>query len=302
MNNELRDEEDAVAGATRGSRWDSVSLRPRAKSEPMSDGCSETKTSLFRPFDSHCHLQDSRFDADRAQVLARARRALAGMVVAGDTLESSAVAVSLANEEVFASVGVHPHHAGALNDGMWDALIELAQAPGVVAIGETGLDYSRHSTVPPEHQRAAFVRHIELASALGLPVVIHNRDAQDAMAELLRRSGEFPPGVMHCFQGDKPFADLCLEKGLYLSFAGNITFPNAAALRTVVRVVPLDRLLIETDSPYLAPQPVRGKRCEPCFLQYTAEVLAETLGVPFEELARRTTENARRLFRIPRSS
>lgn len=252
-----------------------------------------------RLVDTHCHVQESAFDLDRAEVLLRALSELAWLVMIGDTEASSERAVAMADTRVFASVGYHPYHAEALDGSAIERLRELATKPGVVAVGETGLDYSHHSKAPREAQIRAFSAQLELAAELGLPVVIHNRDAHDdAVAVLDEYHRSLVGGVMHCFAGGQDFAERCLAWGLHVSFAGNLTFPKASELRDAARVVPLDRLLVETDSPYLAPQPVRGRRCEPIHVRYTAETQAELHGVTLGELARRTTANARRLFRV----
>jgi len=246
--------------------------------------------------DTHCHLQDEAFDADREEVVGRARGQLAWLVVAGDDVESSRGAVAWSGGGVYAAVGIHPYHAGDVCEDALHELRELAASPGVVAIGEVGLDYYRDHA-PREQQRSALGRQLEVAVDLGLPAVIHCRDAgEDLLGVVAGFEGRLRGGVMHCFGGDGAFARRCLEAGFHVSFAGNLTFPKAEALREAAQAVPLDRLLVETDAPYLAPQPVRGKRCEPIHVRYTAESLAELKGVPVAELARQTTENAQCLF------
>jgi TatD DNase family protein len=248
--------------------------------------------------DTHCHLQDSAFDADRDEVLARALDALAFIAVIGDDLETSRRAVELRGRDVYAVVGLHPYHAADVNDAALDALRELARQEGVVALGEIGLDYYNMVAEEPV-QRAAFRRQLELAAELRLPVVIHNRNADDDTGALLEEfAPSLPGGIMHCFGSDAAFAERAVSWGFHVSFAGNVTYPKAAPLREAAAVVPLDRLLVETDSPYLAPQPVRGKRCEPAHVRHTAEALAKLKGVGFEDFARQTTRNARRLFAL----
>lgn len=249
--------------------------------------------------DTHCHLQDGKFDDDREAVLARSLKRLEWLIIIGDDLESSREAVALCHDGVYAAVGLHPYHAALGDTAGLQIIRNLAQEPGVVAIGEIGLDYSRYSECSPEVQEAAFTGQLQLAHELNLPVVIHNRDAHDHMRQVMRTHGHLlKGGVMHCFAGDPRFVEECLEWGLHISFAGNVTFPKAEDLREAARTVPLDRLLVETDSPYLAPQPVRGKRCEPIFVEYTAAVQAELHGVAIEELARITTQNAEQLFGV----
>ena len=246
--------------------------------------------------DTHCHLQLERFDADRESVLTRALETLAWVVVVGDDLDSSRAAIEMCAERVYATAGVHPHHASGVTDETIDAVAALADRPGVVAIGEIGLDY-HYDLSPRDRQCAAFERQLALAARLERPVVIHCREAEDdvvAIVEPLLRG--LQGGVMHCFGGDAAFAERCLGWGFHVSFAGNVTFPKAKTLREAAQVVPMDRLLVETDSPYLAPQPVRGKRCEPVHVAHTAAFLADLKGVSLDEFARRTGENAARVF------
>lgn len=250
--------------------------------------------------DSHCHLQDSAFDPDRAEVLSRALETLDWLVVIGDDLPTSRAAVDLTQPRVYASVGIHPYHADAVDAQTLKALRTLAQSPYVVAIGEIGLDYFKHNDTPRDVQQTAFEQQLELAASLELPVVIHNRDSDEDLSAILEaRHARLAGGVMHCFAGSTAFVERVLSWGFYISFAGNATFPKAEELRIAAQAVPLDRLLVETDAPYLAPQPVRGKRCEPAFVRHTAEALAKVLGVDFETLSAATAENAARLFRIP---
>ena len=185
----------------------------------------------------------------------------------------------MCGDSTYAAVGVHPHNTANVSEISLRELEELAARPEVVAIGEIGLDYYRDLS-PRDRQRDAFERQLALAVAVDLPVVIHCRDAGPDLLSIVRPfQGRLRAGVMHCFGGDAAFAERCLETGLYISFAGNVTYPNAVALREAAQIVPLDRLLVETDSPYLAPQQVRGKRCEPVHVRYTAERVAEKLGL-----------------------
>lgn len=247
--------------------------------------------------DTHCHLQDPKFDEDRSEVLGRALAVLDWLIVIGDCLTSSLAAVEVTGERVYAAVGVHPYHPEEIDNAGIVALRELAERSGVVAIGEIGLDYYRHNEAPPEVQQHAFREQLTLACELGMPVVIHNRDAHDDVLDILGDYRRDLKGVvMHCFSGDSEFARKCVDRGYYVSFAGNVTYPKAAQLREAAAIVPMDRLLVETDCPYLAPQPLRGKRCEPAYVVHTAHMLADLRGTSPEELARGTTENATRLF------
>jgi TatD DNase family protein len=248
--------------------------------------------------DTHCHVQDPAFDPDRDAVLERALDHLSWLIVVGDTLETSRAAVELARDRVFVAVGVHPYDADQLDENQLAEIRSLAQQPNVVAIGETGLDF-HYATASRAAQERAFREQVELACELDLPVIVHNRNADEPLAAMLEAMPPLPAGgVMHCFSGDAAFAERCLHWGFYISFAGNVTFPKAASLRESARAVPLDRMLVETDSPHLAPQPVRGKRCEPAYLRYTAEALAALKGLTPEAFALQTSENARRLFKI----
>lgn len=249
--------------------------------------------------DTHCHLQDHRFDDDRAAVLKRSLDALEWLLVVGDDLDTSRRAVAMIRDRVYAAVGLHPYHADRLDASALELLSGLAASQGVVAIGEIGLDYYRYAETAPAEQRRAFEAQLELAATLRLPVIIHNRDADDDTAAILANARDRLPGVvMHCFGSSAAFAAKCVELGFHVSFAGNITFPKAEPLRQAAAVVPIDRLLVETDSPYLAPQPVRGKRCEPLHIHHTAGCVADLKGVTLAEFAERTSSNAARLFRV----
>lgn len=269
---------------------------------PRADGAARIgRVSTTELSDSHAHLDFPQFDRDRAQVMERAWRAgVVAVVNPGADLASSRRACDLAAREgrVWAAVGIHPHDAGQWA-GAAEEIRRLARGPRVVAIGETGLDYYRMLSPAPVQQEA-FAGHIALARELGLPLILHCRDAYPDMMEILRRekAGEVG-GVLHCFSGDEEAARRALNMGFHLGFAGPVTFANAHNLRRVLRVVPLDRLLVETDCPYLAPEPWRGKRNEPAFVARVAEAVAQAKGVPPDRLASITTENARRLFRLP---
>lgn len=261
----------------------------------------------MRLVDSHCHIDGSEFDADRGEVIARAREA--GVVAilnigSGSPREDSfekTVELARSHDFIYAAVGIHPHDASEYSEEVEERLIGLARStPKVLAWGEIGLDfYYDHS--PRDVQIDVFRRQIRVARELGLPIVVHSRDANDETVEILREecSGdEFPGGIMHCFGGTAAMAEALMPLGFMISFAGNVTFKKADELRDAARVVPLDRLLIETDCPYLAPVPVRGKRNEPSFVAHTAAFLGEFYGVGAEEIATRTSENFERFFQL----
>lgn len=256
---------------------------------------------MLRLVDSHAHVDFRQFDADRDAVLRRAREAgVVQIVNPGADLESSRRAVALAEryDEIFAAVGVHPHDAVTLTDEALAALAQLADSPHVVAIGEIGLDYYRDLS-PREQQRQAFSQQLALARRLGLPVIVHIRDAHEDAMRILEREAAGMRGVLHCFSGDLGVAQRAIALGWYISVAGPLTYPNAHRLRGVVSQLPLERLLVETDCPYLSPQPRRGKRNEPAHVSWVAEQLAECLGLPLERVAEVTTSNTRELFDLP---
>jgi TatD DNase family protein len=246
--------------------------------------------------DSHCHL-DYATPEERPEIIARARRAgVETMLTICTRLgEFAAVrAIAEGDRDIWCSVGVHPHEAAAEPDADAAAIIGLADHPKVVGIGETGLDfYYQHS--PRERQAELFRAHAAASRATGLPLIVHTRDADPETAEILRE--ERPPsGVIHCFSTGRELATAALELGLYISLSGIVTFKTAAALRAIARDLPLERLLIETDAPYLAPVPMRGRRNEPSYIVHTASAIAALRGVPVEEVAQRTAENFFRLF------
>jgi TatD DNase family protein len=252
--------------------------------------------------DTHAHLDDDRFRVDLPAVLESARAAGVSLVVTiATTLPSSLASVELVRrfpDMLVAAVGIHPNNAAEAAAGDWDRVVELVDRDGVVALGETGLD--RHWDVTPfALQEDYFARHLEMARRKQLPVVIHCREAEADVLRLLRadydRHGPVR-GVMHSFAGTLATAESCLAMGLYISFAGMLTYKNAQPLREVAARMPLDRLLVETDSPYLAPVPMRGKRNEPAFVAHTAACLAGLHGLDVAALAERTTANARPLF------
>ena len=228
--------------------------------------------------DTHAHLDQAEFDADRAAIFERARAAgIEAIVAIGVTAESSAAVVRLAGEysEVYAAVGIHPNYCAEAAPGDWDRVVALASEPRVVALGETGLDcYRDHA--PLELQQEYFARHLQLSQERGLPFVVHTRASEEPVMAMLREARRRGPltGVMHSFTGDAQMAAECVELGLYISFAGMVTFKKSDDLRAVAASVPADRILVETDSPYLAPDPLRGKRNEPANVVHTARRLA----------------------------
>lgn len=253
--------------------------------------------------DTHCHLNEDAFTSDQADAVQRAVAAgVRQMLVVGITLESSRRAVELAAQypAVYAVVGIQPNYVAAALPTDFDDIVTLASSPKVVGIGETGLDrYWDHA--PQELQREFFHRHLELARRTQLPFVVHCRDAEADVLEVLNQHAQHGPlhGVMHSFCGDHATADRCLELGLCLSFAGMVTFKRNEALRQVAKSVPDDRILVETDAPYLAPAPHRGKRNEPAYVRHTCDFLADVRGVSRDQLAQLTTANARRVFQLP---
>ncbi len=254
--------------------------------------------------DSHCHIDGAEYDTDREEVIARARAAgVTAMLNVGTGDPHSGAferAVDLAekHEEIYAAVGVHPHDAKLFDNAAEQKLLELTkQSRRVIAWGEIGLDY-HYDHSPREVQREVFRRQLRLARSVHLPVVIHSREADEDTITILKEelAGHDRGGVMHCFGGSLTTARGAIELGFFISFAGNLTFKKAEALREVARHLPLDRLLIETDCPYLTPVPFRGKRNEPARVIETAQCLAELRGQELEEIGRITSENFARLF------
>jgi TatD DNase family protein len=250
--------------------------------------------------DTHCHLDFASFDGDRDEVIARAAAAGVGrIVVPAIDLDSSPAVVALAERYpgVYAAVGVHPNATAGWQARWLDRLAELALHPKVVAVGEIGLDYYRDHS-PPEVQRVAFAAQLALAHRLGKPVIIHNRQADADVLEQLRQMSPDgrPAGVLHSFSAGWETAAAALALGYYLGFTGPVTYKKAEELRRVAGQTPLERLLVETDAPFLAPQPWRGRRNEPAYVAEVAAKIAELHGLPFEAAARQTTENAERLF------
>jgi TatD DNase family protein len=247
--------------------------------------------------DTHAHLMDAAFDGDRAEVVLRAAEAgVRHMILVGYDLPTSRAAVDLARKtpHTAAAVGIHPNASAEASDADFAAIEEMAQAPEVVAIGETGLDNYRDFS-PPARQRQAFEWHLRLAADRGLPVIVHNRQADTDIADITRDAGAC--GVLHCFSStDANYLEAMLSKGFLVSLAGPLTFKNGAATREMARRVPMERLLVETDCPYLAPEPHRGRRNEPAYVRETAACLAEVIGTSLEDLTPLLWDNTLRLF------
>jgi len=250
--------------------------------------------------DSHVHLDDQQFDSDREAAIERALAAGVGRMMAIGTGNGPAdleVAVRMADRYsfIYATVGVHPHDASKATEETWVRMRSLAVHPKVLAVGEIGLDY-HYDFSPREVQREVFERQLALAAESGKPIVIHTREAWEDTLAILRSHWQ-GGGIMHCFTGDEAQAREALDLGFYLAFGGVLTFPKAEAVRRAARMAPEDRILVETDCPYLAPVPHRGKRNEPAFVVETARRLAEVRGVPMETMAEATTRNfEQRLF------
>jgi TatD DNase family protein len=256
--------------------------------------------------DSHCHIDGPEYNADREEVIARAHAAGVTTMLnvgTGDPHSGAferAVALAEKHEEVYCAIGVHPHDAKLFDNAAQQRLMDLANQCGrVIAWGEIGLDY-HYDHSPRDVQREVFRRQLLIARELQLPVVIHSRDADDDTIEILRgrSTNSNHTGVLHCFGGTLKMAEQAIDLGFYVSFAGNLTFKKADDLRAIAQALPLDRLLIETDCPYLTPVPFRGKRNEPARVVETARLLAELKGLKIADIARITTENFGKLFAI----
>lgn len=251
-------------------------------------------------FDSHCHIDDNRFEGDREEVIRRAETSgVTGLINVGADLASSARSVGLAEKYagIYAAAGFHPHDAKDARDEHFEQIYNWTKQPKVVAVGEIGLDYYYNHSAK-EVQQAVFIRQLDLARQAGKPVIIHDRDAHGDILSIIKKEGQGLTGVFHCFSGSLEMAHEVIKLGYYVSIAGPVTFPNAAKLKEVARTVPLDRLLVETDSPYLTPHPYRGRRNEPAYVRYVAEEVARLRGMALEDFAAATTENVKRLFNI----
>lgn len=255
--------------------------------------------------DTHCHLDFPDFEAERDDIVARAHAAgVKQMITISTRVKKFPTILAIAEKypSVFCSVGTHPHNADEELDVPVSELVELSKHPRVVAIGEAGLDYF-YDNAPRQAQAIGLRNHIAAARETGLPLVIHSRAADEDMAAILSEEtgkGAFP-FLLHCFSSGPELARIGVELGGYVSFSGILTFPKSEELREIAKTVPLERMLVETDAPYLAPKPYRGKRNEPAYVAHTAAVLAETVGASADEIARITTENAFRIFsKMPR--
>lgn len=257
----------------------------------------------MRWIDTHAHVTAEVFDADRGEVLERAREAGVAILCVGDTLASSKQAIELAqgSTDLWATAGVHPHYAHEVSTeaaALETTLEELLARPRVVALGEVGLDY-HYDFSPRDVQQEIFRRQIRVARKVRKPLIIHNREASDDVVRILQEEGAGEVGgVFHCFWGDEALAATVVEMGFYVGVGGPVTFKKSDDLRAVLKGVPRDRLIVETDSPYLAPTPYRGRRNEPAYVVETAKRLAELLEMSLEEVADLTTRNARRLFQL----
>ena len=250
--------------------------------------------------DSHCHLDFDSFDADREAAIGRAREAGVGTLLTICTRLTrfdEILAIASSGDDIWCSVGIHPHHAEEEPETGAAELVSLGRHPKVVGIGETGLDY-HYDNSPRDVQEKSFRVHIAAARESGLPLIVHNRDSDEDMARILEEemaAGEFA-AVLHCFSSGRKLARAAIDLGFYVSFSGILTFRNAAELRDIAAELPLDRLLVETDSPYLAPVPNRGRRNEPSFVVHTAAELARVRNAGVDEIAEATTDNFYRLF------
>ena len=251
--------------------------------------------------DTHCHLDFKDFEADRNTVLKRSRDSGVGVIInVGSSIEGTARSIKLAaeNDFVYAAAGIHPHEADRVAETDIKLFAEFLSKPKVVAVGEIGLDYYRNIS-SKDNQKKLFGELLLKAKEKSLPLIIHNRESHQDMMDILSNvMGSSVSGVMHCFSGDETFLKKCLDMGFFISFTCNITYKNAEKLREVAKLVPMDRLLIETDAPFLAPQDFRGKRNEPAYVRYVAEEIVRIKGMSFEEVAMVTTYNAQRLFKI----
>lgn len=252
-------------------------------------------------FDSHAHIDDSRFDSDRLETIERAREnGVTGIINIGADMASSArsIALAQAHKGIYAAVGIHPHDAKAAVDADYDQMAQwVGSEAKVVAIGEIGLDYY-YDLSPRDVQQDVFIRHIDLARQLGKPIIIHDRDAHGDVMNIIRKEAKGIIGVFHCYSGSLEMAKEVLKLGFYVSFAGPVTFAKSTKLKEIAAAVPLERLLVETDSPYLTPHPHRGRRNEPAHVRLVAEEIARLRGLSLEAVAEATTNNVKQLFHI----
>lgn len=251
--------------------------------------------------DSHAHLDDKRFDKDRDEIIKNLKNNDVSIVInPGADLASSIKAVALAQkyENIYAAVGIHPHDAKTMDDDTIEVLKSLLKKDKVIAVGEIGLDY-HYDFSPRDIQKKWFREQIKLAKEFNLPIIVHDREAHKDVYDILKEEQDGTlRGVLHCFSGSVEMAKEYIKMGFYISFAGPVTFKNAKTPKEVVKAIDINRILIETDSPYLTPHPHRGKRNEPLYVRYVAAMIAELKGLTVEEVARITTENTKRLFNI----
>lgn len=258
--------------------------------------------SNIRYFDSHAHINLHHYDNDRKEVIEKIfASGVEKIVIPGVDMETITSAIALAEEypdKIYTGIGYHPTDSIKWDDTIYEKMKELAKKPCVVAVGEIGLDYY-WDTAPKDVQHDIFKQQIELAHELDLPVIIHTRDSHiDTLKMLKENNADKTGGIFHCFSGDVNFAKDCVDFGFYLSFAGNITFKNAQNLRDAAKETPLDKILIETDSPYLTPMPDRGKRNDPSYVRFVAKQIADVKNISVEEVAEQTYQNAMNIFKI----
>jgi TatD DNase family protein len=253
--------------------------------------------------DTHCHLDFKDFDDDRRDVLKRAGDIGVGAIInVGSSMEGTERSIQIAqdNDFIYASIGIHPHEADSVSENDIKLFAGFLNQPKVVAIGEIGLDYYRNIS-SKENQKKLFISLLKIAKSSGLPLIIHNRESHEDMINILKSiMGNSVKGVMHCFSGDETFLKTCLDMGFFISFTCNITYKNAGKLREVAKLVPMDRLLVETDAPFLSPQDFRGKRNEPMYVKYALEEIAKIKSLDFDKAAEITTNNAIKLFNLPK--
>lgn len=251
--------------------------------------------------DSHAHLDDDRFHKDREEVINSLKENGISLVInPGSDLQSSISAVKLSEQydNIYAAVGVHPHSASEMDEGTIEILKAFGKREKVIAIGEIGLDYY-YDNSPRDVQRKWFKRQMELAKELNLPIIVHSREANQETFDMIKDESDGKLiGVLHCYSGSPEMAKEYVKLGFYISLAGPVTFKNAKMPKEVAKVVPIDRLLVETDSPYLTPEPHRGKRNEPLYVRHVAAMIAELRGMTIDDLSRATSENTKRLFNI----
>ena len=250
--------------------------------------------------DSHAHLDDEKFDLDREYLIKNLQKNGIELVInVGADMESSRASVDLANsyENIYAVVGIHPHDAKEMTASSLEEIEQLSKNKKVVAIGEIGLDYY-YDNSPRDIQRKCFKEQIRLAKRLDMPIVVHTRDADEDTLEILKEESKGLRGIIHCFSSDRAQLEEYLELGFFIAIGGPVTFKKTDELKEAAKVVPMERLLVETDAPYLAPHPYRGKRNEPMFVNHTANLIAELKGISIEELTLQTNKNTKEIFNI----